>query len=133
MFLIDDWQITEVFDDIVLGRGVKRSVHNLRYENDILTGLFIERLRMLKYRPMHVRDIHIDVGFRMPAFYVTGNTAIFGYVFWEVFTERRKRKIWGSVVRNERGDWKYEIPANSDKIVFVNMNQKEEIDIYYLK
>ncbi len=132
MFLFENWEISEVLDDIVLGRGVKRSVHDLQFDQNIYTELFIERLRLYKFRPMAVRDIHIEVGKRVPAFLIDGKTAIFGYVFWEVFSDKRKRKLWGSVVRNEKGDWKYVLPGNSGQIIFVNPDMQEDIDINYL-
>ncbi|HGY55572.1 MAG TPA: hypothetical protein ENK44_07730 [Caldithrix abyssi] len=132
MFLFENWEITEILDDIVLGRGVKRSIHNLEYDNNIYTSLFIDRLRLFKYRPLSVKDIEVKVGQRIPAFLLRGKTAIFGYVFWEVFSEKRKRKLWGSVVRNAKGDWKYTLPGNSDTVVFANLAKPEEIDIYHL-
>ncbi len=132
MDTLTDWEIVEVFDDIILGRGVKRAIHDLEYDNKILTGRFIERLQIYKFRPIQLKKIDIDVGYRLPAFHVSGKTALFGYVFWEVFTDKRKRKIWGSVVRNEKGDWKYILSGKSSQIVFVNLSQKEEVDIYHL-
>ncbi|HHJ51717.1 MAG TPA: hypothetical protein ENJ89_00855 [Caldithrix abyssi] len=132
MFLFENWEISEVLDDIVLGRGVKRSVHDLQFDQNIYTELFVERLQLYKYRPMPIKDIPIEVGKRVPAFLIDGKTAIFGYVFWEVFSDKRKRKLWGSVVRNEKGDWKYVLPGNSSRIVFVNLDQSEEVDLYYL-
>jgi len=132
MFFKDDWEISDILDDIVLGRGVKRSIHDLEYNNNIYTGLFIERLRIYKYRPMPVKDIKVQVGQRIPAFLIRRKAAIFGYVFWEVFSDKRKRKLWGSVVRNAKGDWKYTIPGNSEAVVFANPNSPEDIDSYYL-
>ncbi len=132
MFLFENWEISEVLDDIVLGRGVKRSVHDLQFDQNIYTELFVERLQLYKYRPMPIKDIPIEEGKRVPAFLIDGKTAIFGYVFWEVFSDKRKRKLWGSVVRNEKGDWKYVLPGNSSRIVFVNLDQSEEVDLYYL-
>lgn len=132
MFLFENWQITEIFDDIVLGRGVKRAIHNLEYDGSIYTELFLERLQLYKFRPAPLKKIQIGVGKRAPAFYIHGKTAIFGYVFWEMFSETRKRKLWGSVIRNAKGDWKYVLPGNSNNVVFINMDKQEEIDIFHL-
>lgn len=132
MSVIGKWELREVFDDIILGRGVKRYIHDLEYDHNIYAELFIERLQVNRFRPVPVKDIRIEVGLRLPAFYIQGRTAIFGHVFWEVFSDHKKRKIWGSVVRNEKGDWKYILPGISNKIVFANLNQREEIDIYHL-
>jgi len=132
MFLFENWEISEILDDIILGRGVKRIVHDLEYDGNIFTDLFIQRLRLYKYRPMRVGDVPIETGYRVPAFLIDGKTAIFGYVFWEVFSDTRKRKLWGSVVRNEKGDWKYTLNGSSSQTVFVNLAALEEIDIYHL-
>ena len=132
MTSIESWQIAEAFDDIILGRGVKRSIHDLTYNNQLYVQLFIERLQIYKFFPHSVKDINIEVGFRIPAFLIKNHQAIFGHLFWEVFSEKRKRKIWGSVIRNEKGDWKYILPGNSETIVFVNQSRPEHIDIYHL-
>lgn len=124
--------MSEVLDDIILGRGVKRSIHDLEYDNYLFTGLFIDRLRLYKFRPLPLNKIEIEVGQRAPAFLLNGKTAIFGYVFWEVFSDTQKRKLFGSVVKNEKGDWKYVLQGHDSSVVFVNLDQKEEIDIYHL-
>ncbi len=129
MFFNDDWDITEVLDDIILGRGVKRSIHDIEYDGKLYVDLFIQRLQLYKYRPQPVYEIEIKVGQRAPAFYIQGRMVIFGYVFWEVFSTKRKRKLWGSVVRNEKGDWKYTLPGNSEQVVFVNLDQALDMDI----
>ena len=131
MFLTENWEITEILDDIILGRGVKRAIHDLEYDNTIYTSLFIDRLRLYKFRPMTINDICIKTGYRVPAFFITEKSAIFGYVFWELFTERKKRKLWGSAVKNEKGDWKYIVPANSKQVLFVNLEKEEEFDSFY--
>lgn len=113
-----------------MGRGVKRFVHDLIYNNRLYVQLFIERLHIYKYFPRSVKEI--EVGVRFPAFLINDHQAIFGHVFWEVFSERRKRKIWGSVIRNEKGDWKHIIPGNIETTIFVNRSCPELIDIYHL-
>ena len=128
----DNWEISEILDDIILGRGVKRSVHNLEYDQFLYTSLFIDRLRIYKYRPCRVSDISIEIGWRAPAFLISNKIAIFGYVFWELFTETKKRKLFGSVIKNAKGDWKYTLSDKNNDIVFVNLDHQEEIDIYHL-
>ena len=131
MFFEENWEISEILDDIVLGRGVKRCVHDLEYDNSIFTSLFIERLRLYRFQPMTLNEIHIKTGVRVPAFFISGKNAIFGYVFWEIFSEKKKRKLWGSVVKNETGDWKYMVTTDSDQVLFVNINSSEEFDMYH--
>jgi len=132
MFLDKNWEISEVLDDIILGRGVKRTVHSLEYDQSVITDLFISRLRLYKYHPLAVADIRVEVGYRIPAFFIQGKFAIFGYVFWEVFSENKKRKLWGSVVKNKKGDWKFVLSGNSDSIVFANLSNRQEVDLFHL-
>ena len=68
-------------------------------------------------------------GQRAPAFHVDGSTAVFGWVFWEKFSERRMRKLFGSVVRNAKGDWAVQIPEKKKTPVFANVAQISEMDI----
>lgn len=129
---IYQWQISDIFDDIILGRGVKRSIHLLEYDDTILTELFIERLLIFKYRPSKIKEAPVQVGQRIPAFYINGKHAVFGYIFYELFSEQQKRKIFGSVARNEKGDWRYHLPVNSPVVVFINPDLREDIDLWHL-
>ena len=131
MYLYKNWEIIEILDDIILGRGVKRTLHDLEYDGVIYSSSFIDRLRLYKYRPLILDQIHVSVGYRIPAFLLKDKTAIFGYVFWELFSENKKRKLWGSVVKNEKGDWKYTVSAKSRQILFVNTDKEEEFDMYH--
>jgi hypothetical protein len=105
-------------DDLILGRGVKRGRHELAPD---ALPLFLERLRALGFRPMTVGEIDIPVGTRVPAWLVREKTADFGMVFWEVFTERAKRKLFGSEVRKSSGphagDWEIQLyPTHAEKV-----------------
>ncbi|MBL1207102.1 MAG: hypothetical protein D8M58_16980 [Calditrichaeota bacterium] len=125
-------QIEEAFNDIVLGNGVKRSVHDLVYDNADYSDLFITCLKRNNFFPLPLKHTTINPGFRYPGFYLIDSVAYFGHLFWEVFSESRKRKIWGSVVRNEKGDWKYILPGNSSKIVYINKDKIQAVDIFHL-
>jgi hypothetical protein len=105
-------------DDLILGRGVKRGRHPLT--PDVLPA-FLERLRAGGFRPMSVGEIEIPVGTRVPAWLVRPPVADFGMVFWEVFTERAKRKLYGSEVRLKTGphagDWEIQLyPKDAEKL-----------------
>src|SRR5262245_20848093 len=82
-------------DDLILGRGVKRGRHELAAE---VLPVFLERLRACGFREMTVGEIDIAIGTRVPAWLVRPPVVDFGTVFWEVFTERAKRKLFGSQV-----------------------------------
>ena len=132
MTVINSSELEEIFDDIILGRGVKRAVHHLEYDQNVYVDLFAQRLRIYNYQPLVLSNISLKVGFRLPAFLVSEKAALFGYVFWEVFSEHKKRKIWGSVIRNKKGDWKYILPGYSNQVIFANLSRHEPIDINYL-
>lgn len=121
--------IAEALHDIVEGRSVKRSRHELTYQGMSVTETFIATLRLHHFLPATVREVAIDPGERVPAFHIEGDTAYFGWVFWEKFTELRLRKLFGTVVRNARGDWLIQLPAQSPKVIYVNRSAVFEMDI----
>lgn len=73
--------------------------------------------------------MEVEPGFRVPAFYIKDYEAIFGWVFWEIFTQTKKRKLFGSAIKDQRGDWKIQITEEKDEFVYVNENKKIEIDL----
>jgi hypothetical protein len=101
-------------DDLILGRGVKRGRHDLPPE---AVPYFLERLAALGFVESSVRGVEIEVGVRVPAWLLRGEQADFGMIFWEVFTDAKKRKLFASEVRNERGDWAVMLPAGAPQKV----------------
>jgi hypothetical protein len=116
-------------DDLILGRGVKRGRHELPGS---LVGTFRERLAALGFGETTVGAVDIPVGIRVPAWLVRGNTADFGMVFWEVFTERAKRKLFGSEVRlttgTHAGDWEIQLYPTHEETIFANQALAEAYD-----
>ena len=45
------------------------------------------------------------------------------------FMELRLRKLFGTVVRNTKGDWLITLPSNSTKIIYADISQIFEMDI----
>ena len=88
---MDKSLIEETFDDIILGRGVKRFVHDLVFQGTDYSAAFIEQLKKLNYLPKELKSIKIEVGYRIPGFLIKESKAYFGHVFWEVFSEKRKK------------------------------------------
>jgi hypothetical protein len=41
----------------------------------------------------------------------------------------RLRKLFGSVVRKEKGDWAIQIPPTRDTIIYANVTLKSDMDI----
>ena len=118
-----------VFADIIEGRIVKRSVHDLVWESVDRSEDFIRALRKHGYVPMPVQDVDVVPGTRAPAFVLVSGTAYFGWVFWEKFTPTKMRKLFGSVVRNRKGDWARMIPSGSPSIIYVHPSLRADMDI----
>ena len=121
--------VREAMEEIVSGRYVKRGQHALTVDTEDLTGEFIEVLQEHHFEPMTVGQVSVTPGERAPAFYVADGTAYFGWVFWEKFSESRRRKLFGSAVRNAKGDWAIQIPPSRDVLIYVNREEKSEMDI----
>jgi hypothetical protein len=126
---MDIFQISTAFDDIISGLNVKRIFQKLEYNSIDYTDLFIERLKYHNYITTIVSQIKIDPGYRIPGFLLQNKSAIFGYVFWEIFNINSKRKLWGSLIQNKKGDWKYTVSEKSKRIIWINPNQIEEINL----
>ena len=121
--------LREVLKDIIEGRIVKRAKHDLVWETRDVTFQFIDVLTEQGYVSTIVQNVAIQPGERVPAFYIDGTTAYFGWVFWEKFSQLKLRKLFGSVVRNAKGDWAVQIPPGRKTIVHANMALKSEMDI----
>lgn len=124
-----DKRLRDAFKEIIDGKTVKRSKHELMFGGVDVSNVFVDEMDKKNYLPAAVGDIPCDQGQRVPAFYIEELHACFGWVFWEKFTEGRTRKLFGSVVRNEKGDWLIQIPAGSLKIVYANTALTAEMDI----
>ena len=114
---------------IIEGKIVKRIRHELIYEGKDLTALFVEELKRCGFLPTTVDQVHAQPGERVPAFYIEKSVAYFGWVFWEQFTSWKIRKLWGSVIKNKRGDWDIQISATRQTIIYANESLKLEMDI----
>lgn len=128
MTTLDQWTISELFDDIIQGRGVKRTIHELEYDRKLYSSLFIERLQIYKYRPLSLSKIIIEDHYKAPAFYIHKNYALFGYVYWMENDEGQRNKIWASALKNAKGKSKYFLTHDPSKVLFVNLDLKERIE-----
>lgn len=122
-------ELREVLKDIIEGRIVKRAKHDLTWETRDVSLQFIEVLTSEGYVPAIVQGVDIQPGERVPAFYIDNTIAYFGWVFWEKFSQLKLRKLFGSVVRNTKGDWAVQIPEKRKTIIYANINLKSEMDI----
>jgi hypothetical protein len=112
-------------DDLILGRGVKRGRHRLP---EGAFPLFRERLVACGFAPTVVGAVLIDVGVRVPAWLLRPPVVDFGTVFWEVFTASKRRKLFGSDVRNRKGDWEIQLSPGSAETIWVNDSLAETYD-----
>ena len=124
---MDFWPVIDVFDDFILGRSKKRTIHNLRYGKYLMSEPFVDRLRMFQFQPLQLKSIKVEIGKRIPAFYLKDEYAIFGYVFLNTGSGDHMRVIFGSASKNEIGQSKYIIDGKQDTIVFINSNRQEDI------
>lgn len=112
-------------DDLILGRGVKRGRHSIPL---VVEPLFLSRLSALGFTETTVGAVEIEVGIRIPAWLLRPGLADFGTVFWEVFTDRARRKLYGSEVRNAKGDWEIQIPPSSALRIRAGLHLAESYD-----
>lgn len=126
--MVSKEQLNETLADIVTGRGVKRARHELHLDGRSVVDEFIARLTENGYHPTTVGAVDVQIGERVPAFYIEQTTAYFGWVFWEKFTDQKARKLWGSVVRNAKGDWAIQIPPTKPIPIYANPNAKIDMD-----
>ena len=124
-----DERLREALKEVIEGRFVKRAKHDLSYEGVDLTPVFIDELARQGYRPSVVEAVKVEPGERVPAFLVESRVAYFGWVFWEQFTSWKMRKLWGSVIKNDRGDWNIQIPATRNSTIYSNESLKLEMDV----
>jgi hypothetical protein len=121
--------VREALAEIVRGTSVKRSVHELVHDGRDLAEDFVAELALQGYVPVRVSEITVQPGERAPAFYIDGKIAYFGWVFWEQFTSWKIRKLWGSVVKDARGDWKIQLPDRGRAVIYANASLTIEMDI----
>jgi hypothetical protein len=119
----------DLFAEIIEGKTVKRSKHELAWNGRDVTLDFVEALIANGYSLTTVAQVAISPGERVPAFYVDQGVAYFGWVFWEKFSQLKLRKLFGSVVRNQSGDWAIQISDKRNSVVYANASLKSEMDI----
>ena len=125
-----DPDLSAALDDLILGRGVARGRHRLQHQGRDVRTEFEERLRVDGFRLMTVREAEIEAGERIPAFYVHGKTADFGYIRWEIFTPRSRRKLFQSEYRRpDNQEWAIQLPLASRERVWACPALKEKHDV----
>src|SRR5512140_1304832 len=121
--------LPSLLDAFIEGREVKRAKLELRWHEQEIMSEFILALQRNGFLATTVGQTAVLPGERAPAFVLADGHAWFGWVFWEKFSERRMRKLFGSVVRNRKGDWELQITEKMPTIVYVNSTVKSEMDL----
>jgi hypothetical protein len=122
--------LIDVLDDLILGRGVARGRHDLAWNGRDVTAEFVARLRANGFRPTTVREAPIEAGERIPAFCLRGGAAEFGWLRWEIFTPRSRRKLFASERRlPENDEWAVQINLSSPETVWADASRKEKHDV----
>jgi hypothetical protein len=78
---------------------------------------------------MTVGESSIEPSPQVPVFIIGQTTAYSGRVFWEKFSQLRLRKLFGTVIRNTKGDWLTQPPSNSTNLMYADTSQIFEMDI----
>ncbi len=120
-------EIVAAITDLIRGDGVRRATHELKIDSKDISSLFLRLLEREGYIRTAVEDIPIRVGERVPAFHVADGVAHFGWVFWEVFSPDRKRKLFGSHLKNTKGDWEIILARRAE--VYACIKRKESMDV----
>ncbi len=113
--------------DLIRGDGVRRASHELVIDGLEVAGLFRTLMAREGYRETQIDDVAIMPGERVPAFYIAAGHAHFGWIFWEVFSPERRRKIYGSAARNSKGDWA--ILLGRTAVVWADTRNVQEMDV----
>jgi len=123
-------ELASALDDLILGRGVARGRHSIRHQGRLVRRELEERLAFNGFRLMTVREADIEPGERIPAFYLHDEIADFGYIRWEIFTPRSRRKLFQSEYRRPDNDeWAVQLNLASPERVWGNPALKERHDV----
>jgi hypothetical protein len=125
-----DRELSEALDDLILGRGVARGRHELVVRGRPVRAEFEERLRANGFAPTTVRGVEIPAGEKVPAFHLDGGFADFGWVRWEIFTPRSRRKLFASERRRtDNQEWAVQLNLSSPEIVWACPQRRERHDV----
>jgi len=124
--------LSEALDDLILGRGVARGRHELLVRGRRVRDEFVERLEANGFTPTRVRDVDIVAGEKVPAFHLDadGTAADFGWVRWEIFTPRSRRKLFASERRrSDNQEWAVQLNLSSPETIWACGSRKQRHDV----
>ena len=127
-----DRSLSEALDDLILGRGVARGRHELVFQGRPVRDEFVERLAANGFASTGVAAIEIVPGEKVPAFHLDadGAAADFGWVRWEIFTPRSRRKLFASERRrSDNQEWAVQLNLASPERIWADSSRKERHDV----
>jgi hypothetical protein len=125
-----DPELSDALDDLILGRGVARGRHELVFQGRPVRAQFEERLAANGFAPATVAAVAIVAGEKVPAFHLDGNAADFGWVRWEIFTFRSRRKLFASERRRaDNQEWAVQLAPASSETIWASPQRKESHDV----
>lgn len=125
-----DRELSDALDDLILGRGVARGRHEMRLRDRPVRSEFEERLGANGFLPSTVADLEIAPGEKVPAFYLEEDAADFGYVRWEIFTPRSRRKLFASERRRpDNQEWAIQFSPSSTQRIWACPARTERHDV----
>jgi hypothetical protein len=119
--------LREVFDDVILGRSKRYADYSMIYEGINYKKLFVEQLQVNRFRPLTLKQIALNPNWRLPSFYVSDDTAYFGYAQWDKLMPGKIYKVWRSETRKKAGASLIQITSASTVSLWVNYNLKESM------
>lgn len=123
-------ELADALDDLILGRGVARGRHELRYRDRPVRDEFLQRLRANEFRPLTVREAEIEPGEKIPAFHVHDDSVDFGWIRWEIFTPKSRRKLFASERRGPDNDeWAVQLNLSSSEKVWASPERRQRHDV----
>jgi hypothetical protein len=79
---------------------------------------------------MTVREAPIEAGEKIPAFHIDDETVDFGYIRWEIFTPKSRRKLFASEYRRpDNQEWAVQLNLASPVRVWASSELKEHHDV----
>ena len=123
-------ELADTLDDLILGRGVARGRHALEHRGRGVRAEMEERLAANGFAQTTVASVAIEAGEKVPAFRLEEDAADFGYVRWEIFTPRSRRKLFASERRRtDNQEWAIQLSPSSTERIWANPSLKEHHDV----
>jgi hypothetical protein len=127
-----DAELASALDDLILGRGVARGRHSLIHQGRNVRADLEERLAANGFSPTTVREAPIEAGEKIPAVYLhaASDEVDFGWIRWEIFTPKSRRKLFASEHRRPDNDeWAVQLNLSSPERVWANRELKQRHDV----